>query len=72
MKDERDKKVIGTSEYVTYTYTPEGQKEVKKTKTFYDNGTVLVRSENKLTPTDRSEPQFDTSEKIISVKDDEK
>lgn len=72
MNDDRDKKVIGTSEYVTYTYTPEGQKEVKKTKTFYDNGTVLVRSENKLTPADRSEPQFDTSEKIISVKDDEK
>lgn len=72
MHKDEDKKVIGTSEYVTYTYTPEGQKELKKTKTYYNNGTVLVRSENKLTPADKGKPQFETTERIISVKDDEK
>lgn len=70
--DNKDRKVVGTSEHVTYTYTPEGQKEVKQTKTYYDNGTVLVKSENKLTPADNSEPKYETSEKVISVKDDRK
>ncbi|QLQ78480.1 hypothetical protein HG537_0A07270 [Torulaspora globosa] len=66
------KKVIGTAEYVTYTYTPEGQNEVKKTKTYYDNGTVLVKSQRKLTPADDGKPQIETSEKIVPVEDDEK
>lgn len=68
----KDKKVIGTSEYVTYTYTPEGQNEVKKTKTYYDNGTVLVKSQNKLTPAEDGKPQIETTEKLIPVADDEK
>lgn len=71
LSNDKDKKVVGTSEYVTYTYTPEGQKELKKTKTYYNNGTVLVKSENKITPADNGKPKVETSEKIISVKDDE-
>lgn len=70
--NDEDKRVIGTSEYVTYTYTPEGQNEVKKSKTYYDNGTVLVKSQSKLTPADNGKPQVETSEKIIPVEDDEK
>lgn len=69
---DKDKKIVGTSEYVTYTYTPEGRNEVKKSKTYYDNGTVLVKCQNKMTPADNGKPQYETSEKIIRVEDDEK
>lgn len=69
-KTDEDKKIIGTSEHITFNYTPDGQEEVKKSETFYDNGTVLVKSERKLSPPDGSEARLETSEKLLSSRDD--
>lgn len=67
---QKDKNVLGTSQFVTFNYTPEGQEETKKIKTYYDNGTVLVKSEKKITPKDGTAPKIEATERLIDAKID--
>ena len=62
------KNVLGTSQYVTYNTTPEGQETIKEFKTFYDDGSVKLRSEKQLQGSD-GKPHVESFEKTIS-KDD--
>lgn len=62
-----DKNIIGTSEYVTYNSSEEGRTKIKESKTFYDNGTTLIRSERKITPNDGSAPRVEHSEHLVKT-----
>lgn len=62
--------VIGTSEYVTYQLDEQGQKEVKKKRTYYDNGQVQIDMETKLNPRNGGAPQVTRSSKTVDAKDD--
>ncbi|SCV03769.1 LAMI_0H10814g1_1 [Lachancea mirantina] len=57
--------VVGTSEYVTYNSTSDGQEQVKETKTFFADGSVRVRSETtKSSP--EGKPHVECKEQMLS------
>ncbi|SCU80934.1 LAFA_0C01860g1_1 [Lachancea sp. 'fantastica'] len=60
--------VVGTSEYVTYNNTPEGLEKVKEVKTFFDDGTVRLRSEKQRTDAE-GRSHVDSFEKLLSNDD---
>ncbi|SCW02534.1 LAFE_0F08548g1_1 [Lachancea fermentati] len=60
------KKVVGTSEYVTYNTTDNGQEQIKETKTYYDDGTVRLRSEKRHTSPDGGKPKVESVEKLLT------
>ncbi|CUS21085.1 LAQU0S02e05534g1_1 [Lachancea quebecensis] len=62
------KHVVGTSEYVTYNTTPEGQEKVKETKTYYNDGSVKLRSEKQRQGPD-GEPHVESFEKLLAEDD---
>ncbi|SCV05179.1 LANO_0H01794g1_1 [Lachancea nothofagi CBS 11611] len=63
------KSVVGTSEYVTYNTTPEGLEKIKEVKTFYDDGSVKLRSEKQHRDSN-GKSHIDSFEKIIADHDD--
>ncbi|SCU97156.1 LAME_0F18734g1_1 [Lachancea meyersii CBS 8951] len=63
--------VVGTSEYVTYNTTPEGLEKVKEVKTFFDDGTVRLRSEKQRTDPD-GRSHVDAFEKLLDDHDNAK
>lgn len=65
-----EKNVINRYQNVMYRTTPEGREQINERKTYYDNGTVLLKTEKKLTPSDGSKPKVETSERLISVNED--
>ncbi|CAR29954.1 hypothetical protein ZYGR_0AD06450 [Zygosaccharomyces rouxii] len=67
-QDERN--VISRYQNVMYKTTPEGREQINERKTYYDNGTVLLKTEKKLTPSDGSKPKVETSERLIPVNED--
>ena len=68
--DAKSKTIVGNSQFVTFNSTPDGQEEIKKIKTYYNDGTVLVKSEKKVIPKDGTKPKVETSEKVMDTKDD--
>ncbi|CCC67482.1 hypothetical protein NCAS_0A09240 [Naumovozyma castellii] len=61
------KKIVGKSEFVqSFNSSDEGKGTVKNIKTYYDDGSVLVRSEKRKTPKDGGKPEIETSEKLLS------
>lgn len=64
------KNVISRSQNVMYRSTPEGREQINQNKTYYDNGTVSLKTEKKLTPADGSKPKVETSERLIPVTED--
>ncbi|AEY96827.1 FAEL158Wp [Eremothecium gossypii FDAG1] len=62
--------VVGTSKYTTYSYTDRGHEHITESKTYYDDGTVAINSEKKITPVDGSEPVYETINQVVN-RDDE-
>ncbi|GCF00696.1 hypothetical protein ZYGM_000832 [Zygosaccharomyces mellis] len=65
-----EKSVISKYQNVMYRTTPEGREQINEHKTYYDNGTVLLKTEKRLMPSDGSKPKVETSERWIPVKED--
>lgn len=76
--EERRKKVIGRSQYMTYSSNNSTfgnsdasdnlTKEVTTIKTFYDDGSCAIKEREKITPNDGREPIIKEREKIIKEK----
>lgn len=64
--DSLGKNVVGTSSYSTYKATPEGKERIKEEKTYYEDGTVLVKTKKKIYPHD-GEPRVESSEKLLNT-----
>ncbi|CDO95290.1 unnamed protein product [Kluyveromyces dobzhanskii CBS 2104] len=64
--DSFGKNVVGTSSYSTYKTTTEGKERIKEEKTFYDDGTVMVKTNKKICPKE-GEPRVETSEKLLNA-----
>lgn len=64
------KQVISTYQNIISRSTPEGREQINERKTYYDNGTVLLKTEKKLVPADGSKPKVETSERVIPVSED--
>lgn len=62
--DSLGKKVVGTSSYSTYKATPEGKERIKEEKTFYEDGSVLVKTDKKIYPHE-GQPRNESSEKLL-------
>lgn len=70
LNDIADKNVIGTSRSVSMKSSPQGKQKVSLHKTYYDDGTVKIRTETETTPHDRKIPTKDVKEETVLVEDD--
>lgn len=68
--NEKKKNVISKYQNVMFRITPEGKEQINEGKTYYDNGTILLRTEKKLTPADGSKPKVETTERLIPASED--
>ena len=66
----KDKIIIGQSTFVTFNTNQDGKQKIKEYKTYYDDGTVAIRSEKTVTPSDGGKLINEVTENIISVDDD--
>ncbi|CCF55606.1 hypothetical protein KAFR_0A01680 [Kazachstania africana CBS 2517] len=64
------KQVIGKSQFLKFNSTNEGDEEIKELKTYYQDGTMSLKTQKKMTPSDGSKPRVESYEKIM--KSDEK
>ena len=76
--NEREKRVIGKSQYMTYSSSNNvfgnndtsnsSTKEVTTTKTFYDDGSCVIKEREKTIPSDGGEPIIKERERIVKEK----
>lgn len=64
--DSLGKNVVGTSSFSTYKSTDEGKERIQEEKTFYDDGTMLVKTHKKIYPHD-GKPREESSEKLVKA-----
>lgn len=64
------KHVISSYQNIMSRTTSEGREQINERKTYYDNGTVLLKTEKKLIPANGSKPKIETSERVIPVSED--
>ncbi|CAL9730727.1 hypothetical protein MOUN0_K02630 [Monosporozyma unispora] len=67
------KKVIGKSQYMSYNNEldsngVDSSKEIKTTKTYYDDGSCLIKETEKVTPKDGGKPIINEREKVVNDK----
>ncbi|SMN21823.1 similar to Kazachstania africana KAFR_0A01680 hypothetical protein [Maudiozyma saulgeensis] len=63
---EKDKLIIGTSEVLRSSMSSEGlTEETKELKTYYDDGSIILKTEKKVTPHDGGSPRVETHERVL-------
>ncbi|AET40660.1 Mpm1p Ecym_6280 [Eremothecium cymbalariae DBVPG len=67
----RDKKnkVVGSSSYTTFNTTENGHEQITELKTYYDDGSVSLKSEKNVFPSDGSKPTSEIMEKVMDKRD---
>ncbi|CCK73555.1 Mpm1p NDAI_0G05720 [Naumovozyma dairenensis CBS 421] len=72
MNDDKGKKVVGRAEFIqSFDSTDEGKGTIKKFKTYYDDGSVLIKSTKIKQPINNERPQVETSEDLIPASKDD-
>jgi len=68
----KDKSIFGTSEVLRSSMSSDGlTEETKELKTFYDDGSIILKTEKKVTPQDGGSPRLETHERVLRQGRDE-
>ncbi|CCH60074.1 hypothetical protein TBLA_0C02650 [Henningerozyma blattae CBS 6284] len=68
--DNKNKNIIGTSQSISMNSTNEGKQKISLYKTYFDDGTVSVKTETETTPWNTKKTTKNTKEETILVEDD--